>query len=58
VVITVSPSDFGEQGVELGVAVVDADVHAAGEPLIVAGETVDERLGGQTGPAVAEVDET
>ena len=44
-----------DQGVELGVALVDAGLHAAGQPLVAAFEAVDERLRVQPGAAVAEV---
>ena len=43
------------EGVELGVALVDAGLHAAGQPLVAALEAVDERLRVQPGAAVAEV---
>ena len=39
----------GDQLVELGVALVDADLHAAAQPGIAALEGVDERLGVQAG---------
>src|SRR5918994_1161522 len=39
----------------LGVALLDAGLHAAGQPLVAALEAVDEGLGVQPGAAVAEV---
>src|SRR5690349_9091386 len=50
-----SDRSVGEQPVELGVAVVHADLHAAGQPGVAALEAVDQRGGDQTGTAVAEV---
>ena len=48
-------SELGDEGVELGVALLDPGLHAAGEPLVAALEAVDEPLGAQPGAAVAEV---
>src|SRR6266850_415757 len=49
------PSQLGDEGVELRVPLVDAGLHAAGQPLVAALEAVDERLGVQPGTTVAEV---
>src|SRR5690349_24254486 len=45
----------GEHAVELGVALVDAGVHAAAQPGVAVLEAVDQRLRAQPGPAVAQV---
>lgn len=45
----------GKHPIELGVAFLDAGFHAAAQPGIAALEAVDQRLGAQPGPAVAEV---
>ena len=44
-----------EQRVELGVALVDAGLHARGQPGVPALEAVHQRLGVQPGAAVAEI---
>src|SRR5436305_5388674 len=48
-------SELCDQGVELGVALLDAGLHAAGQPLVAVFEAVHKRLGAQAGAAVAEV---
>src|SRR5829696_8518448 len=50
-----SDSAIGQQPVELGVTLVDADLHAAGEPRVAALEAVGQRGRVQPGAAVAEV---
>src|SRR5215218_1736021 len=45
----------GEQPVQRGVPLVDAGLHATGQPGVTCLEAVDERLGVQPGPAVPEV---
>src|SRR5205085_476349 len=52
---TSSERAIGQQPVELRVALLDAGLHAAAEPGVARLEAVDERLGVQSGPAVAEV---
>src|ERR1700722_6590543 len=47
--------ELGDQDVELGVALLDTGLHAAGEPLVSALEAVHQRLRVQPGTAVAEV---
>ena len=51
------PGDLagGEQGVQLGVALVHADLHPAAQPGVPALEAVAQRLCAQPGAAVAEV---
>src|SRR5690348_16544980 len=46
---------LGEHAVQLGVALVDAGVHAAAQPGVAVLEAVDQRLRAQPGPAVAQV---
>src|SRR2546423_13640769 len=48
-------SELGDEGVELGVALVDAGLHAACQPLIASLEAVHERLRVQPGAPVTEV---
>src|SRR2546421_10005801 len=48
-------SELRDERVELGVALVDAGLHAAGQPLVTSLEAVHQRLRVQPGAAVAEV---
>src|SRR5664279_4157074 len=50
-----SESTIGQHLVELGVALADAGLHAAGQPGVTALEAVDQGLGVQPGAAIAEV---
>src|SRR6185312_3394482 len=52
---TSSERAIGQQPVELRVPLVDAGLHAAAQPGVARLEAVDQRLGVQPGPAVAEV---
>src|SRR6476620_1274069 len=51
-------SDLRDEGVELGVALVEPGLHATREPLVAALEAVDQLLRVQPGAAVAEILET
>src|SRR4051795_979270 len=50
-----SDRTVSEQPVQRGVPLVDAGLHATGQPGVTRLEAVDERLGVQPGPAVPEV---
>src|ERR1700676_3083749 len=50
-----SESAIGEHPVQLGVALVHADLHAAAQPRVAAFEAVDQRLRPQPRTAVAQV---
>src|SRR5690606_127223 len=50
-----SDGAIGDQPLQLGVALVDAGLHAAAQPRVAALEAVDQRLGAQPGAAAAEV---
>src|SRR6185437_2516730 len=51
----VSDGAIGEHPIQLGVALVDADLHATAQPGVAALDAVDQGLGVQPGAAVAEV---
>src|SRR5438445_8784286 len=46
---------IGKHPVQLGVTLVDTDLHAAAQPRVAAFEAVDQRLRPQPGTAVAQV---
>src|SRR5215218_2492668 len=50
-----SDSTIGDKPIERGVPLVDADLHATGQPAVTGLEALDEGLGVQPGPAVPKV---